>query len=341
MAEFGCCHRNEPHGALHGILRVRQFTQDDAHIFCREDQLVEEVRLFCDLLDSVYKDLGFAEYAIKLALRPEKRFGSRRDVGLVGAVAARRGDRDGAGDGGIWLGGTAGRGRLLCAQARIPPDRRDRPHLAGRHDADRHGAARAARRLLCRRGRRAASPDHAPPRHPRHVRALHRHTDRASCRPLPALAGAGAGGGGDDRLRGRRSCPRGRGGACAPPAFASRPTFATRRSTTRCASTASPTSPISSSSASARRRRGRWRCARSARTRGRKCSALDDALVERLEPRSAAARSGGAMITPPRARRDRLARHRHAERLCRGRAARAPIVEAGDGGRVRGAVPER
>ena len=76
LAEFGCCHRNEPHGALHGIMRVRQFTQDDAHIFCREDQIVDEVRLFCDLLDVVYKDLGFDSYAIKLALRPEKRFGS-------------------------------------------------------------------------------------------------------------------------------------------------------------------------------------------------------------------------------------------------------------------------
>jgi threonyl-tRNA synthetase len=76
LAEFGCCHRNEPHGALHGILRVRQFTQDDAHIFVREDQLVEEVVAFCDLLDSVYRDLGFDQYAIKLALRPEKRFGS-------------------------------------------------------------------------------------------------------------------------------------------------------------------------------------------------------------------------------------------------------------------------
>jgi threonyl-tRNA synthetase len=76
MAEFGCCHRNEPHGALHGIMRVRQFTQDDAHIFVREDQLVDEVRAFCDLLDSVYKDLGFEQYAIKLALRPDKRFGT-------------------------------------------------------------------------------------------------------------------------------------------------------------------------------------------------------------------------------------------------------------------------
>jgi threonyl-tRNA synthetase len=76
MAEFGCCHRNEPHGALHGILRVRQFTQDDAHIFCREDQLIDEIRQFCDLLDIVYRDLGFDNYAIKLALRPEVRLGS-------------------------------------------------------------------------------------------------------------------------------------------------------------------------------------------------------------------------------------------------------------------------
>jgi threonyl-tRNA synthetase len=76
LAEFGCCHRNEPHGALHGIMRVRQFTQDDAHIFCREDQIVDEVRRFGDLLDGIYKDLGFSKYAIKLALRPDKRFGS-------------------------------------------------------------------------------------------------------------------------------------------------------------------------------------------------------------------------------------------------------------------------
>jgi threonyl-tRNA synthetase len=76
MAEFGCCHRNEPHGALHGIMRVRQFTQDDAHIFVREDQLVDEVRSFIELLDTVYRDLGFQDYAVKLALRPDKRFGS-------------------------------------------------------------------------------------------------------------------------------------------------------------------------------------------------------------------------------------------------------------------------
>jgi threonyl-tRNA synthetase len=76
LAEMGTCHRNEPHGALHGILRVRQFTQDDAHIFCRTDQVIEEVRIFCDLLDGIYRELGFDRYAIKLALRPEQRFGS-------------------------------------------------------------------------------------------------------------------------------------------------------------------------------------------------------------------------------------------------------------------------
>jgi threonyl-tRNA synthetase len=76
MAEFGCCHRNEAHGALHGLMRVRQFTQDDAHIFVTPDQLVAEVVAFCDLLDVVYKDLGFESYQIKLALRPDKRFGS-------------------------------------------------------------------------------------------------------------------------------------------------------------------------------------------------------------------------------------------------------------------------
>jgi threonyl-tRNA synthetase len=75
LAEFGCCHRNEPHGALHGIMRVRQFTQDDAHIFCTPDQIVAETRAFCELLDAVYRDLGFADYAVKLALRPDNRAG--------------------------------------------------------------------------------------------------------------------------------------------------------------------------------------------------------------------------------------------------------------------------
>ena len=76
--ENGCCHRNEPHGALHGLMRVRQFTQDDAHIFCREDQIVAEAQDFCALADRIYQDFGFT-YAVKLALRPEQRFGSDDD----------------------------------------------------------------------------------------------------------------------------------------------------------------------------------------------------------------------------------------------------------------------
>ncbi len=76
MAEFGCCHRNEAHGALHGLMRVRQMTQDDAHIFCREDQIKGEAEAFCDLLDAVYTDMGFSEVRILLATRPDARAGT-------------------------------------------------------------------------------------------------------------------------------------------------------------------------------------------------------------------------------------------------------------------------
>ena len=75
MAEFGCCHRNEPHGALHGLMRVRQFTQDDAHIFCREDQIVEETKKFLKLFSRVYEDFGLTNIKYKLATRPEQRAG--------------------------------------------------------------------------------------------------------------------------------------------------------------------------------------------------------------------------------------------------------------------------
>ncbi|HQO29492.1 MAG TPA: threonine--tRNA ligase, partial [Accumulibacter sp.] len=74
--EFGSCHRNEPSGALHGIMRIRGFTQDDGHIFCTEDQIESEVSTFNNLVRKVYEDFGFRDIAIKLALRPEKRVGS-------------------------------------------------------------------------------------------------------------------------------------------------------------------------------------------------------------------------------------------------------------------------
>ncbi|MFL5295240.1 MAG: threonine--tRNA ligase, partial [Phenylobacterium sp.] len=76
MAEFGACHRYEPSGALHGIFRLRAFTQDDAHIFCREEQIEAESTRFIRLLESVYRDCGMELHAVKLALRPELRFGT-------------------------------------------------------------------------------------------------------------------------------------------------------------------------------------------------------------------------------------------------------------------------
>ncbi len=76
LAEFGSCHRNEPSGTLHGLMRVRNFVQDDAHIFCTEDQILGEVSAFIDLLFEVYRDFGFDEVQIKLSTRPEQRVGS-------------------------------------------------------------------------------------------------------------------------------------------------------------------------------------------------------------------------------------------------------------------------
>ena len=76
MAEFGSCHRFEPSGALHGILRVRNFTQDDAHIFCSEDQIESETIRFCKLLDEIYRDLGFTDYFVKFSDRPPVRAGT-------------------------------------------------------------------------------------------------------------------------------------------------------------------------------------------------------------------------------------------------------------------------
>ena len=76
LAEFGACHRYEPHGALHGLMRVRGFTQDDAHIFCTEDQIEAECASFIDLLSTIYRDAGFTKFDIKLSTRPEVRVGS-------------------------------------------------------------------------------------------------------------------------------------------------------------------------------------------------------------------------------------------------------------------------
>ena len=93
LAEFGSCHRNEPSGALHGLMRVRGFVQDDAHIFCTEDQIAEETRAFNQLVMKIYKQFGFEHVSIKLSLRPEQRAGSdeiwdKAEQGLRDALTA-------------------------------------------------------------------------------------------------------------------------------------------------------------------------------------------------------------------------------------------------------------
>ncbi|MBH67084.1 MAG: threonine--tRNA ligase [Rhodospirillaceae bacterium] len=95
MAEFGSCHRNEPSGALHGIMRVRAFTQDDAHIFCAEDQITSESIIFCDLLRQIYRDFGFNDIHVKFSDRPDVRAGDdetwdRAEAALREACEAAR-----------------------------------------------------------------------------------------------------------------------------------------------------------------------------------------------------------------------------------------------------------
>lgn len=89
FAEFGACHRNEPSGALLGLMRTQAFVQDDAHVFCREDQIEPEVARFCALLRAVYRDFGFDDFAVGLSTRPERRAGSDEVWDRAEAVLAR------------------------------------------------------------------------------------------------------------------------------------------------------------------------------------------------------------------------------------------------------------
>lgn len=95
LAEFGSCHRNEPSGALHGIMRVRGFTQDDAHIFCTEEQLASESAAFIDMVLKVYKDFGFEQIELKLSTRPEKRIGTDEEWDKAEATLAKALDQHG------------------------------------------------------------------------------------------------------------------------------------------------------------------------------------------------------------------------------------------------------
>ena len=189
MAEFGMVHRYEPSGALHGLMRVRAFTQDDAHVFCTEEQMADECLKINDLILSTYADFGFdgrshgeALDAAGKARRRGRGLGPRRRHHAGRAQAHRAGpqphqDRD-----------QSGRRRVLRAEVRIRAARRHRPRLAMRHHAGRLQPAGALRRLLHRRRRLEEAAGDDPPRDLRLDGALPRHPARALRRPPAALA---------------------------------------------------------------------------------------------------------------------------------------------------------
>ena len=151
LAEFGAVHRYEPSGALHGLMRVRGFTQDDAHIFCTDAQLAAECLTINDLILSTYADFGFTDIVVE-ALDPSGEAGRiGRTVGPGRERDERRPSHDRAAIGRPDQDRhQSGRGRLLRTEVRIRPQRRDRARLAMRHDAGRLQPAGALRRLLHR-----------------------------------------------------------------------------------------------------------------------------------------------------------------------------------------------
>ena len=207
MAEFGLVHRYEPSGALHGLMRVRAFTQDDAHVFCTQEQMADECLKINDLILSTYADFGFeGDLTVKLSTRPEKRVGTDEAwdhaEGIMQDVLKQiaheqqpHQDRD-----------QSGRRRVLRAEVRICAARRHRPRLAMRHDAGRLQSAGALRRLLHRRRRIERSAGDDPSRDLRLAGAIPRHPARELCRPPAALARARAGDRHHHHLRLRRLC---------------------------------------------------------------------------------------------------------------------------------------
>ena len=184
FAEFGKVHRYEPSGALHGLMRVRAFNQDDAHIFITEEQITAESVLIIKLLLSIYKDFGFEDVAVKFADRPPEAGGVGRDLGQVGKgpQGRRRGGRH-------RMRLQPGRGCLLRAKAGIPPAGRHRPDLAMRNLTGRPEPAGSPGGDLYRRTQQPADPGDAAPGDFRLAGALFRHPSGASRRKIARLAG--------------------------------------------------------------------------------------------------------------------------------------------------------
>ena len=202
MSEFGKVHRFEPSGALHGLLRVRAFTQDDAHIFCTPEQITGECRGVCELILSIYRDFGFEDVHIKFADRPDKRVGSdeiwdRAEAALRAAVEST----------GLDFTVNPGEGAFYGPKLEfVLRDAIGRDWQCGTLQVDLNlpGSARSD---LRRRGRTQACPGHAAPCPVRVVGTVHRDPHRALCGQSPAVACPGSGG--------RRHRGLGRGRACA------------------------------------------------------------------------------------------------------------------------------
>ena len=210
-AEFGSCHRYEPSGALHGIMRVRAFTQDDAHIFCTEDQIAAETVRF---VRTAAVDLpGFRLPRVPREVR-RPAGGARRQPTRCGTGPRPRCARP-ARRAGIEYELNPGEGAFYGPKLEfVLRDAIGRDWQCGTLQVDFVLPERLDAEYVGEDGA-PPPPGHAAPRHPGQLRALPRHPDRAICRPLPAVAGAGAGGGGDHRLRRRRLCARGGGACCA------------------------------------------------------------------------------------------------------------------------------
>ncbi len=203
-AEFGKVHRYEPSGALHGLLRVRAFTQDDAHVFVTEDQITEETVRGIELMMSIYRDFGFDDVRVKFADRPARRVGdddtwARAEEGAEGRGAARR----------------ASSTSSIRARARstgpklefVLKDAIGRDWQCGTWQVDLNLPG-AARRALHRRAQPEAHARHAAPRDLRLARALLRHPARALRRPVARLARAGAGGRAEYQRKAGRICTK-------------------------------------------------------------------------------------------------------------------------------------
>jgi threonyl-tRNA synthetase len=187
MAEFGSCHRNEPSGALHGLMRVRGFTQDDAHIFCTEDQVRDEVNACIRMVYDMYSTFGFEKIVVKLSTRPEN-----VSVAMRPGIARKR----------IWrwrwkkitsrLNINWVKGRSTVRKLNLPCMTASIVHGSAVLYSWTSPAA-AFKRLLCGRKQRASGTGHDSPCDSRFSGALHWHPDRRVRRLLPNLACASAG----------------------------------------------------------------------------------------------------------------------------------------------------